>query len=260
MNSTLKCDTVVSIKNLGLLYEVDHYYNRSIKDGLIELCKSPLKKLTEKKKYHQVLKDINLEVRLGERVGILGVNGAGKTSLCRCINGMISPTTGQVSVFGKVRSILDTSVGIIPDLTGRENAEILSALLYPELNDRQRGELVLEALEFSELGEFENAPFSKYSKGMQTRLALSIVSAKGYDLLILDEVYDGADLFFQEKVSKRVIKMIQESGAVLFVSHSMEQIRAVCNRLVIIDRSQLIYDGEIEKGLAIYQKFKNPTG
>ena len=88
MNSTLKCDTVVSIKNLGLLYEVDHYYNRSIKDGLIELCKSPLKKLTEKKKYHQVLKDINLEVRLGERVGILGVNGAGKTSLCRCERGL----------------------------------------------------------------------------------------------------------------------------------------------------------------------------
>lgn len=256
MNSTLKSDVIVSVKDLSLLLEIDHFYNRSIKDALVDICSSPLKKLTEKKKYYPVLKEINFEIKRGERLGILGVNGAGKTSLCRCINGMITPTKGEVSVKGKIRSILDTGVGIIPELTGKENAEILAALIYPELNARQSQSLIEESLAFSELGEFENVPYSKYSKGMQTRLALSIVSAKGCDLLILDEVYDGADLFFQEKVSKRVLKMIEESGAVVFVSHSLEQVAAVCNRVLVLDNSMIVHSGDVQTGIEIYKNLR----
>ena len=254
MKSFSNSKKIVSVGKLNLVYQVDHYANKTVRDLFVNVLSSPLKTLQSKQKYYHVLKDINLDVHHGDRVGILGINGAGKTSLCRCIAGMVSPHSGQVRVDGKVRAIFDTGVGIIPELTGKENAEIICALIYPELNLNDRQQLIGEALEFSGLGEFLDVPVLKYSKGMQTRLNLSLVSAKGCDLLILDEVYDGADLAFQEKVSKRVLSMIENSGAVVFVSHSLEQIEKACNRLIILDNSQLVFDGEVSDGISHYKK------
>jgi len=244
---------VISIKDLNLFYQIDHYTNKSVKDFLIKVVESPLKTLRGNNQYYHVLHNINLDIYEGDRVGLVGINGAGKTSLCRCIAGMITPNMGSIEINGKVRAIFDTSVGIVPELTGRENAEVISALIYPEISQSEREQIINESLEFSDLGEFENVPYLKYSKGMQTRLSLSLVSAKGCDLLILDEVYDGADIFFQEKISKRVLKMIENSGAVLFVSHSMSQIEKTCNRMVILDRAKIVFDGLPSEGIEYFQ-------
>src|SRR5690606_3638154 len=202
----------------------------------------------------------NLTVNRGERIGVLGINGAGKTSLCRCIVGMITPNSGMISLNGRVRGIFDTSVGVIPELTGRENAALVGSLLFPELSKRQLSEIVEDAIEFSELGEFANVPFSKYSKGMQTRLSLSLVSSISTDLLVLDEVYDGADLYFQQKISKRISKVIKDSGAVIFVSHSLDQIKAVCNRLILLENSKITFDGKVEDGIQLYSKIISKQG
>lgn len=253
MNSSLSSEKIASIKNVNLVYKIDHFKNQSVRDLFINFINSPLDALHSKEKYYHVLKDINFEIHRGERVGILGINGAGKTSLCRCIAGMIQPNEGKIEVNGEIRAIFDTAVGIVPELTGKENAEVISVLLYPEIDFTERKRIVSESLEYSELGEFIDVPYLKYSKGMQTRLSLSLVSAKGCDLLILDEVYDGADIFFQEKVSKRVLKMIEDSGAVIFVSHSLDQIEKVCNRLIVLNSAQIVYDGNVSEGIRIYR-------
>lgn len=254
MPSSLNSNQVASIKGLHLVYEVDHYRNQSVRDLFIGLIGSPLKTLQARQKYYHVLENIEFDVYDGDRIGLIGVNGAGKTSLCRCIAGMITPDKGNVEINGKVRAIFDTGIGVVPELTGRENAEVITSLLYPEVSHIEKRRIIDDSLDFSELGEFLDVPYLKYSKGMQTRLSLSLVSARGCDLLILDEVYDGADIFFQEKVSKRVLKMIEESGSVIFVSHSIDQIQTACNRLIILDKSRIIFDGAVEKGISLYKQ------
>ena len=252
MNSSLNSKQIVSVEGLHLSYMIDHYTNRSVRDLFINLTRSPLKTLSTRERYYHVLNNIKFEIKHGDKVGLLGVNGAGKTSLCRCLAGMITPQSGKIQINGSTRAIFDTGVGIIPELTGRENAEVICSLIYPESNAKEREEIIRDALGFSELGEFLDVPFLKYSKGMQARLSLSLISAKGCDLLILDEVYDGADLFFQEKVSARVMKMIANSGAVVFVSHSLEQIKNTCNRLIILNEARLIFDGTVPDGVKHY--------
>jgi ABC-2 type transport system ATP-binding protein len=253
MNSSSSSRLIASISGVNLSYEITHYTNQSARDLFINLTTSPFKTLQTKEEYFHVLKDINFDVFHNDKIGLLGINGAGKTSLCRCIAGMISPQTGKITIHGKTRAIFDTGVGILPELTGRENAAVISALLYPEMSPQEKSIMLSDALEFSELGDFLDVPFLKYSKGMQARLSLSIISARGCDLLILDEVYDGADIFFQEKVSKRVLQMINNSGAVIFVSHSPEQIEKICNRVIILNDAKIVFDGSVSDGLKVYR-------
>src|SRR5262249_15637671 len=153
------------------------------------------------------------------------------------------PTSGKVTVRGRTRAIFDTSVGIFPELTGRENARILVQFMYPD-EYRQHDEIIEESLEFSELGKFVDMPFKMYSNGMQARLCLSLVSAVAPDLLILDEVFDGADKFFRAKISGRVVRLIEDSGAVIFVSHSMDQLAKVCTRVIYLRENKLFFDGD----------------
>lgn len=247
-------DIILGITKLNLVFRLDLHRSMSWKAAFARAVSNPLSALTAERDRFHVLKDISFQVRKGERVGILGVNGAGKTSLCRCIAGIFRPTTGSISINKPVRAVFNTQVGIKPELTGRENAELLAQFVYPD--ESNHSELINEALEFSELGNFIDIPFQNYSNGMQTRLCLSLISAKPAHLLILDEVYDGADAFFKEKVSKRVLKLIEESGAVLFVSHDAEQIRRVCTRTIILNHNQIVFDGLPQDGLAFFQTLK----
>ncbi len=253
MNSTSQSNTVLAVKKLNLFFNVDYYRNSTVRDMFVKAISRPVSFLLDKKERKHVLKDIDLELKKGDRLGILGVNGTGKSTFCRCIAGLLEPDSGEIIREGLLRANFDSNVGIVPELTGRENAFLMSQFLYPELGKDERELLVNESLDFSELGDSLDIPFQKYSKGMQTRLSLSLISAKPCDLLILDEVFDGADIFFQEKVSVRVTDMIMKSGAVIFVSHQPNQIENICNRLLILNKSKVIYDGDVRKGMSIYR-------
>jgi len=256
MNSISQSKKILSVKDLNLFFNVDYYRNITVRDMFVNAVTHPVNFFFNQKEKYHVLKNINLELEKGDRVGILGVNGAGKSTLCRCIAGLLEPNSGEVSTSGSVRAVFDSNVGIVPELTGRENAYLMSHFLYPNLSKEEREIVVTESMEFSELGERLDIPFQKYSKGMQTRLSLSLISARPCDLLILDEVFDGADMFFQEKVSVRVTDLIMKSGAVIFVSHQPEQMIDLCNRLIIINNSQVIFDGDVKKGMTIYRSLK----
>jgi len=205
-----------------------------------------------------LLSDVSLTVSAGERIGIIGANGTGKTTLCRCIAGIYKPTSGTLRTIGNIRAVFDTAVGMQPELTGRENAELLADLLFS--GDPNKRDLLEEALDFSELGRHLFLPYKDYSSGMKARLSLSVASSKCADILILDEVFDGADKDFSEKISSRIVNIINKSGIVIFVSHSQSNIEAVCNRVIQLEGGRLIYDGTVSDGLAKYfNSFSNAS-
>ncbi|HEX4925289.1 MAG TPA: ATP-binding cassette domain-containing protein [Bdellovibrionales bacterium] len=255
--STSEAAPVLSVEKLYLKLHVETFQTASWRDKFVRFAGDPLHALTKQKDRLPLIENLSLSVHEGERVGILGVNGVGKTSFCRCVAGMYKPTSGRIHVAGQVRAIFNTQVGIMPELTGRENAELLGEFLFPfEPNLK---ELIEEALEFSELGHFKDVPYRLYSNGMQARLNLSLISARPSRLLILDEVFDGADAFFRRKIAARVTSMIEKSGAVLFVSHDAEQIMKVCNRAIVLHGGTLAFDGAPVEALRFYESL-TPTG
>jgi ABC-type polysaccharide/polyol phosphate transport system ATPase subunit len=244
-------DLILSVEKLNLVFRLNVHRSWTLRQGFARLLSDPFKALHPEYDRFHVLRDVKLDVRKGERVGIIGLNGAGKTTLCRCITGTFQPTSGRVNIAGPIRAIFNTQVGVQPELTGRENAEILAQFIFPEESDLH--DLVEEALEFSELGRFADVPYKNYSNGMQARLCLSLISARPAHLLILDEVFDGADVFFREKIADRIMKTIKASGAVLFVSHSSDQIEKVCTRVIVLHHGVIVFDGPTREGLKFFE-------
>ena len=247
-------DPILHIRKLNLRFQANVHRPRTWRDVFIQLLKAPLSVFVSGTAPLYACRDISLIVHRADRVGLLGVNGAGKTTLCRCIAGYYRPTSGHIEKNGEIRALFDAAVGIQPELTGRENAALLAELLYA--GDKDIKSLIEEALHFSELGPSLDMPFKFYSRGMQTRLGLSLSAIRPSDLLILDEVFDGADMFFRDKISTRMLDVVHQSGAVIFVSHSIEQIRKVCNRVVVLQNGFIIFDGSVEEGLACYENLR----
>lgn len=253
MDSTSNSDLVLDVKDLHMTFDAELFKAVNLKDSFV-------RRLTFQGKLTSalhVLKGINFKLEQGDKVGVLGVNGSGKTTLCRLITGILIPSSGDISLVGECRSIFNTTIGVIPELTGRENADLLVKFIFPKESLTTQAELLENALAFSELKEFLDIPFQNYSKGMQARLCLSVISAKECDLLILDEVFDGADLFFQEKMRVRISKIIENSGATILVSHSLDQIRSVCNKVLVLDSGKIQYFGDVEKGIKAYRFLDN---
>lgn len=250
-------EPLVSLEGVNLFFRVDVHRAWTLRQLVIDTLQDPLGRLSREPERLTVARDISFKGYAGERIGILGVNGAGKTSLCRCIAGIYKPSSGSIRVQGSVRSVFNTSIGIQPELSGRENAELLAEFLFPEA--RNKTELVKEALDFSGLGSFVDVPFRLYSNGMQARLYLSLVSALPSDVFILDEVFEGADRTFTSRIAERMRAVMRSSGLVLFVSHSEDQVQSVCTRVLILDKGRLVFDGPTEEGLALYRTMHTPA-
>ncbi|TNF01575.1 MAG: ABC transporter ATP-binding protein [Deltaproteobacteria bacterium] len=248
---------IATVKGLRLAYNLDYFEANNLRDFFVKGLKAPIDFLLKPKETYLALDDVNLTINRGDRIGVLGHNGSGKTTLCRCLSGMLVPTEGTVETHGEVRPIFNTTISVLPELTGRENAQMLALLLFPEMTEEERENLVKEGLEFAELGKFLDVPFKSYSRGMQARLCLSIITAKPCDLLILDEVFEGADQAFQKKISKRTLSLIEDSGAVVLVSHFPEHVEMSCNRVIIMEKSKIVFDGGVEEGVKIYRKMSN---
>ena len=251
MNSTSISDHILRIKKLDISYNFSRYQSKGLRDIFVEMTQSPIQFFFNRAKKIDIIKQLDLEVKRGERIAIIGINGSGKTSLCRTIAGMYG-NRKEIEINGRLRAIFDTASVIQPELSGKEPARVITNIIYSHLDKKERKLIVEDALDFSDLGEFVDSPFKFYSKGMKVRLFLSIVSARPCDLLILDEVFNGADIFFNEKVSGRILNVIKSSGAVLFISHSEEITRKVCNRAIVIGDQKILFDGGVEEALSYY--------
>jgi ABC-type polysaccharide/polyol phosphate transport system ATPase subunit len=231
--------SILEIQKLNFSYKYQTKLGSfGFRDLFVQALQSPLNYFTPFDEV-TVLKNINLTLNMGDRLAITGVNGSGKTTLCRLILGIIKPPDGKIIIHGTNRGILTPSGIIFPELTGRENACILMEILYPELDKKNKKQLMEECLNFSELGYYLDVPYQSYSKGMQNRLFLSIISGHPADLIILDEIFDGADIDFQKKFEKRFLDMLDKCKALIFVSHSEDNIKKICNKKALLQNGEL---------------------
>jgi ABC-type polysaccharide/polyol phosphate transport system ATPase subunit len=256
MNSISESDkeVILKIKNFNISYKVPYYKSQSFRDIFVAALTSPIEFFLRGSDHVLLLDNINLEIRKGDRVGILGNNGSGKTSLCRYICGIHGDNKKAITMKGNVKGIFDAEVAILPELSGLENLELLSHFFYPELRKIERERIIQETVEFCDLGKYIDVPFKLYSKGMKARLFLSLISSRPVDLLVLDEVFSGADHFFNEKITARIKEMIAKSGAVIFVSHSSDLIEEVCNRALVFNNKKIVFDGTPKDAVAYYRE------
>lgn len=230
-------DWAVKVEGLSKIYPL---YNRSI-DRLLELASFGVSKRHEE---FVALKGVDFSIEKGSTVGVIGRNGAGKSTLLKIISGNLAASSGHVSVRGRVSSILELGLGFQPALTGRQNVRINGLLLG--LRPKEIEACIPQVIDFSELGDAIDRPIGTYSTGMSARLAFSILTAVNSDVIILDEALATGDVGFVEK-GRTLIRSFSRSGStVLLVSHNMQEVQSVCDRVIWIDKGIVQEDGDAD--------------
>ena len=202
--------------------------------------------------YHQVLKNINLTIKKGETVALIGINGSGKSTLLKLMTKIIYPTKGEIKSNGKLTSLLELGAGFHPDFTGRENIYFnasIFGLTAKEIDNR-----VQEIIDFSELGEFIEAPVRTYSSGMYMRLAFSVAINVDADILLIDEILTVGDQHFQEKCFKKLEELKNSGKTIVIVSHSLDSVKKLCNRAIWLYDGRVRKDGDTEEVISEYLK------
>lgn len=220
-------------------------------DGFKEyIIRSLKKKITYNEFW--ALKDVTFDVYKGESLGLIGRNGSGKSTLLKIIAGVLKSTTGNVHVEGRVAPLIELGAGFDFDLTAKENVFLNGALLGYS-REFMKGHYD-DIVEFSELGEFMDVPVKNFSSGMVSRLAFAIATIGTPDVLIVDEVLSVGDYHFQQKCEKRINNMKQQGTTILFVSHSMDQVRSLCNRVIWLEKGHIRAMGETNIVCEEYQR------
>jgi ABC-type polysaccharide/polyol phosphate transport system ATPase subunit len=198
----------------------------------------------------QALRDVSFDVSDGDRLGLIGVNGAGKSTTLRVIAGLAHPTSGKLTVEGRLLPLIEKGLGISPELTGRANIELPLRLLGASDAEVRRAQDFIP--EFTGLGEFINLPVRTYSDGMKTRLSFAICTFLNADLIVLDEWIASGDLAFREKAETRLVEILKDAGVVVIASHSIALVQQVCNKLVWLDQGQVRMFGSTKEVLDAY--------
>jgi lipopolysaccharide transport system ATP-binding protein len=202
------------------------------------------------KSYIWALRDVSFEIQSGDVLGIVGRNGAGKSTLLKIISRITEPTSGRVGIKGRIGSLLEVGTGFHPELTGRENVFLYGSVLGMRQSEvRRRFD---EIVEFSEVGRFLDTPVKRYSSGMQVRLAFSVAAHLEPDILLVDEVLAVGDVAFQKKCLGRMGEVAGEGRTVLFVSHNMAVMQALCKRGILLEHGRVQLDGTIQDAVALY--------
>ena len=221
-------------------------------DKILSLKEFVTRKLSGKLVYQDftALEHVSFTVRRGETFGLIGRNGAGKSTMLKVISGILKPTEGSVVCNGNIVPMLELGSGFDMDLTGRENIFLNGAILgYSEAFLKEKYE---EIVAFSELGQFIETPIRNYSSGMLARLAFSVASVVKPEVLIVDEILAVGDAAFQEKSRARMLELMGGGTTVLFVSHSLEQIRQMCRRVVWLEKGEVRMLGDVEDVCGLY--------
>lgn len=199
----------------------------------------------------KALQDVSFSIDRGERVGIIGRNGAGKSTILKLISGVTAPTKGTIYLNGRITSMLEVGTGFHKELTGRENVYLNGAILG--MTKREIEQCFDQIVEFSEVGDFIDTQVKRYSSGMFVKLAFSVAAHLRSEIMIMDEVLAVGDVNFQNKCIEKMNEVSKEEGrTILYVSHNMNTIRQLCSRCVVLNKGMLIFDGDVEKGIDHY--------
>nr|WP_317377708.1 ABC transporter ATP-binding protein [uncultured Faecalimonas sp.] len=240
-------EIMVEVSNVSVKFHLSRERIDSIKEYIIKKIKNQIE-------YDEfmALQDVSLTVEKGESVALIGLNGCGKSTLLKTVAGVLKPYKGSVKVYGSVAPLIELGAGFDHDLTARENVFLNGAILG---YDRKSMEKHYEDIvEFSELRDFMDVPIKNFSSGMLARLAFAIATIGTPDILIVDEVLSVGDFRFQQKCEKRIQQMIKKDTSILFVSHSIEQVKKLCTKTVWIEKGKVRMTGPTEEVCALYEQ------
>ncbi len=239
-------DPIIKVENVSMRFRMDKNKTTSLKEWVVT-------HLLNKQQYEEfsALSDVSFEVKRGEIVGIIGRNGAGKSTLLKVISGIYKPSSGKVVTAGRVAPMLELGSGFDMELSGHDNIFLNGAILgfSEEFLKSKYDEIVA----FSELGEFIDMPLKTYSSGMLARLAFSVATVIEPEILIVDEILAVGDAAFQEKSRARMLELMSGGTTVLFVSHSLQQIREMCDRVIWLEHGAVKMVGETNAVSRVYE-------
>ncbi len=199
----------------------------------------------------EALRDVNLTVYRGERLGIIGGNGAGKSTMLKLISRVTAPTSGDIDLYGRVTSMLEVGTGFHGEMTGRENIYMNGAILG--MTKKEIDAVLEDIIDFSEVREFIDTPVKRYSSGMYVKLAFSVDAHLDSEIMIMDEVLAVGDMAFQTKCLNKMREAASKEGrTVLYVSHNMNTIRQLCSRCIVLNQGKVIFDGDVEEAIEVY--------
>ena len=242
--------TIIKAENIGKRYNIGHvepYY--SLRDQVANLF-SFNKKNSQSEEFW-ALKNINFEIKQGESVGVIGRNGAGKSTLLKVLSQITPPTTGKITMYGRIASLLEVGTGFHPELTGRENIFLNGAILG--MAQKEIKSKFDEIVSFSEIEKFLDTPVKRYSSGMYVRLAFAVAAHLEPEILIIDEVLAVGDVKFQKKCLGKMSEVAKNGRTVIFVSHNMSAIEQLCNSCMVLRQGQLVESGtDVRKIIGSY--------
>lgn len=240
----------IKLNRVSVKFRIYHNPSPSLKDFAINWFTGN-KKLNEVTEFY-ALHEISLTINSGDRVGLIGMNGAGKSTMLKTISGIYHPHQGDLVIKGKITPLMELGAGFDMEQTGRSNIYLNGALLgYSPTEMREKEQAIVE---FSELGDFLDLPVKYYSSGMYGRLSFSIAAMTDPEILMIDEVFATGDGHFVEKSTQRIQQMVEKSTILLVVSHNIEQIRRLCNRVIFLDHGKIMDDGDPQTIIAQYQQ------
>ena len=254
-------ELMLKIDNVTKQYKLGEIGGTTLRDELQRLSaklhgrEDPTKRIGAKDynkgETFMALNGVSFEVKKGERVGIIGHNGAGKSTLLKLISRVTAPTSGSIGLNGRVASMLEVGTGFHGELTGRENIYMNGAILG--MTKKEIDAKMEDIIEFSECRQFIDTPVKRYSSGMYVKLAFSVAAHLDSEIMIMDEVLAVGDMAFQKKCLDKMSDVSKTEGrTILYVSHNMNTIRQLCDRVIVLDHGKVVFDGGVEEGISVY--------
>ncbi len=242
-----KTEPIIEVKNVSMRFNLAKEKTDTFKEYLVKLVK---RQLMFNEFY--ALKGVNLTVNRGESVALIGANGSGKSTLLKCMAGVLYPSSGSVKVHGSIAPLIELGAGFDPDLTARENIYLNGAVLG---HDRKFMDAHFRSIvDFAELWEFIDVPVKNFSSGMVARLGFAIATEVRADILVVDEILSVGDYRFQQKCKERMAYMMEGGTTLLFVSHSEEQVKELCQKAAWLDHGKLMCFMPSEDAFRMYRQ------
>ncbi len=242
---------IINLKEVCLDYESHHDQTNNLKEFVVNFLTRKSYVQEKMTKIH-ALKSVNFQMNEKERVGIIGLNGSGKSTLLKVLSGILKPTSGDMHIQGSVHPLIEVGAGFDPEFTGRENIYLNGYMLgYTKKQLKLKEQ---EIIDFTELGQFIDVPVKYYSSGMSVRLAFTIATSISPDIMIIDEMLAAGDATFIAKAEKRINSLIDKARALVVVSHDMNFISRICNRCIVMNKGEIIFDSTTAESLDFYHK------
>ena len=246
-------DKIIKVENVSMMFNLSRDKVMGLKEYILKMLKRELH-------YDEfwALKDISFEVAPGEVIGILGLNGSGKSTLLKLIAGVFKPTKGTVTVKGEISPLLELGTGFDPEFSAKDNI-YMNGAMYGQ-SPAHMENLYSDIMDFAELWEFENVPVKNFSSGMSARLGFAVATQVEPDILILDEIMAVGDYRFAQKCEKRIAAMLSKGATVLVVSHSIETIKNMCTKAMLLKNGELVCVGGVGEVMYHYNPYEAHSG